>query len=145
MLGTAAGQNFIRTSKVRPEDLPQVIIKKLPAIRDATRNPIKTAGRLELLVRLGLLVVRVEYIFCEVVVAPSVLGCAYCPRFIAETRRREREMELEDGSTVPTVRTPSLLNSLSLPLALVQEPNHSSGRASHNIRVAAAVPPSLQS
>lgn len=145
VLDTGAQPNFIKISELRPEDLRHVVMKELPDIRDADWSPIKTAAKLELLVRLGLLVVHVELIFSEILAAPVVIVCNYCDQLIETARRRAREVELEDGSTVPIVRKPSLRDTPSSALLPSEELNHAGRRASRKIRVAAAVELILQS
>lgn len=115
-MDTGAGRNFIRRSELPPEDLRHALMEELPEIWDANKNPIRTAGALELLVRLGVLVLSVEFIVCEVLAAPVVLFCDYCDRLIETIRPCVREVELEDGSIRQIVRRPALWSEPSAPL-----------------------------
>lgn len=90
LLETEAGSNSIRTPELRPKDLRQFVMNGMPVIRDADETTIRTEGTLQLLVRLGVLVVLVEFIVCEGLPCPFVLGCDCCARFIAAVRPRAR-------------------------------------------------------
>lgn len=72
---TGAGPNFVVESVLLPQLQAQIRSHAIPAISLANKNPLKTIGTIILVVRLGQLVVKVEFIVCESLAVPVILGC----------------------------------------------------------------------
>ena len=103
VLDTGAGPNFIRASELPPGvDKPRY--GPLPNISDADNNPIRMIGLVDLVTRLGNRIVKVEFIVCERLAAPVILGCDFCDRFVEAIFPRKRLIEMDDGTTVPITR-----------------------------------------
>lgn len=146
VLDTGAGPNFIRLSELQSDEQARIQEACLPDIRDANKRPIKSLGTIKLVVQLGNHVVMLPFIVCTTLAAPVVLGCDYCDRFVEAIRPKNREVELDDGSTVPIVRRPLKRSNAAAPLPPSQEYEAPKGRTSPRIRVSqmTVVPPQHQ-
>ena len=139
VLDSGSGPNFVR-SDVLPDGFERYL-KSGPvlAVCDANRNPIRTIGRIDLVVRLGTRLVKLEFVVCQKLACPVVLGCDYMDRFVEAILPRKRLVELDDGTTVPITRRPMRRPPNSPPLPVEQEYTTSGGRTSPKVRVAKAV------
>ena len=61
-------------------------------------------GLVDLVTRLGNRIVKVEFIVCERLAAPVILGCDFCDRFVEAIFLRKPLIEMDDGTTVPITR-----------------------------------------
>lgn len=116
VLDTGAGPNFVRKSEL-PE---QTVIRQGPHIEicDANGRPLKICGWATLNIRLGHYHARVEFVVCERLAAPFVLGTDFCDRFVEAIRQRTRQVELNDGMLISIVRKPlPIRGSLPVPKA----------------------------
>ncbi|CAN8071373.1 unnamed protein product, partial [Agarophyton chilense] len=146
VLDTGAGPNFIVESLLPPPLRSIIRSETVPDVLDANNNPLKTAGVIDLVIRLGRMVVKLTFIVCRSLAAPVILGCHYCDRFFDAIRPRLKQVELEDGSTVPIVRQPLKRASRKhVPLSAAKEPTPTN-RDSTKLRVASSVtiPPESQ-
>ena len=139
VLDTGAGPNCVRKSEIPEENLKKIRKGNTPRVTDANRNPINVIGTIDLVVRLGNILVKAEFLVCERLAAPAILGCDFCDRFVEAIYPRKRVVELEDGSTIPIVRRPLRREPDAPKLPAVQEYVTPKGRVSPNIRVARAV------
>lgn len=63
-------------------------------ITDANKKPLKTVGYLPLSVRLGNFVVQLEFVVCNSLAPPLILGCDFCDRIVQRIRLRARLVEM---------------------------------------------------
>ena len=106
VLDTGAGLNFIRRSEI-PDGLVQYVTQgPLPEIRDANNRLITTLGILRLVVQINGSTNVVEFVVCDRLAAPVILGAAFCDRFVEAIYPRRKEVELVDGTVTAIVRRP---------------------------------------
>lgn len=139
VLETEPGPNFICRPELTAEDTYQIKVESLPDIWDAKRNPIRSLGTISLVVQLGGHVSRAEFIVCETLEVPVVRGCDYCNKCVEALRPRMKEVELDNGVTVPIIRRPLQTGRIPVPLPPSQEEATVKGRISLSIRVAQSV------
>ena len=139
VMDTGAGPNFIRKSELPDGKIREIRKTPLPEVTDANRNPIRMIGTIDLIVQLGNCMMRTEFIVCERLADPVILGCDFCDRFIEAIYPRKRLVELDDGSTVPIVRRPLKRDSTAPPLPAAQEYTPAKGRASPKVKCSRAV------
>ena len=146
VLDTGAGPNFIRKDELPPGFESRLRYGPLLNIGDANNNPLSMLGVISLIVRLGTFLVKLDFIVCERLAAPVILGCDFCDRFVEAIKPRKKLVELEDGTTVPIVRRPLARSSRAVPLPHSQEYVKSPGRITPKVKVAKAVvlPPESQ-
>lgn len=114
VLDTGAGPNLIRRGALPPGT---VIHKdETVTLRNASNKPIYTLGVAHLDVNLGSGRHRVTFIVCDKLATDVLLGCEYCDKYIEAIKPRKREVELDDGTTVPIIRNPSARSTRSVPL-----------------------------
>ncbi|PXF44214.1 hypothetical protein BWQ96_05995 [Gracilariopsis chorda] len=101
VLDTGAGPNFTRLSELDSDEPAGMQKACLPDIRDANKRPIKSLGTIKLVVQHGNHVFRLSFIVCTTLASPVVLGCDYFDRFVETIRPKNREVELDEGFTVP--------------------------------------------
>ena len=144
VLDSGAGPNFIRDS-----DLPHGVTRHrygpLPNVADANNNPIRMMGLADLIVRLGSRLVKLEFIVCEHLAAPLILGCDFMDRFVEAIYPRKKTVERDDGITIPITRKPLKRPPVASPVT-PQDGKKPHGRESPKIRVATAIvlPPEAQ-
>lgn len=73
---------------------------------EITVPQFSTVGFIDLVVRLGYCVVRIEYVLCRTVAAAVILGCNFCYGFVLAIWPRQRSSEMEDSSMVPIACPP---------------------------------------
>lgn len=120
VLDTGAGPNFLVESLIPPHLRSRIRATPLVDIADANNRPLSTVGVIDLLVRLGHYVVKLDFLVCKQLAAPVILGCDFCDRFVESIRPRARTVEMEDGTSVPIVRRPlrrALKKQVPLPAA----------------------------
>ena len=146
ILDTGAGPNFIRRSELPKGSEAFMASGPLPNICDANNNPLRTIGMTKLPVRLGRLLVRVEFIVCDTLAAPVILGADYCDKFVEAIRPRQKLVELEDGSSVPITRRPMKRVGSVKSLPFHPEDSKSEGRLSPKVKAATTtvIPPESQ-
>ena len=117
---TGARPKFIRKDELQ---LVVELIRHGPLhnVADANNNSITMTGLVDLLVRLGSRIAKAEFIVCEQLAAPVIIGCDFCDRFAEAIYPRKKTIELGDGSTVPIVRRPLKRSPKSLPLPTSQD------------------------
>ena len=76
-------------------------------IGNANNRSLRTAGTIKMPVRLGRFVATAEFIVCEKLAVPLILGADYCDRFLEAIYPRKKTVELADFSGVPIVRRSS--------------------------------------
>ena len=146
VLDSGAGPNCIRKSELLPVFDAHIRHGPLPNIGDANNNPLSMIGTLALVVRLGRRIVKVYFIVCERLVAPVILGCDFCGRFVEAIRPRMKLVEMDEGTEVPIVRRPLRRTPNSPPLPPSQEYTFTGGRSSTKVKTVEKIklPPSLQ-
>ena len=144
VLDPGAGPNFIRDSDL-PHGVTRLRYGPLPNVADANNNPIRMKGLAHLLVRLGSRLVKLEFIVCDRLAAPLILGCDFMDRFVEAIYPRKKTVEMDDGTTVPITRKPLRRPPVASPVA-PQDGKQPHGRESSKIRVAIAIvlPPEAQ-
>ena len=145
VVDTGAGPNFIRKDEL-PLGVDVIRHGPLPNVADANNNPIRMTGLVDLVVRSGSHISKAEFIVCERLAAPVIVGCDFCDRFVEAIYPRKKTIELDDGSTVPIVRRPLKRSPKSPPLPISQEYAKAEGRTSPKVRVAQNIilPPETQ-
>ena len=116
VLDTGAGHNFIRFDQLPPSAHRMIRQRILPDIRDANKGRVQSLGVITLRVQLGLYQSRVDFVVCERLSVPVILGCDFCDRHVEAIRPRSKEVELDDGTTVPIVKAPAKRSRESVPL-----------------------------
>ena len=145
MVDTGAGPNFIRKDEL-PLGVDVIRNGPLPNVADANNNPIRMTGLVDVVVRLGSRIAKAEFILCERLAAPVIVGCDFCDLFVEAIYSRKETIELDDGSTLPIVRRPLKRSPKAPPLPDSQEYVGADGRTSLKVRVAQNVilPPETQ-
>lgn len=59
-----------------------------------------------LTVRLGNYTVKIDFIVCESLATPVILGCDFRDRFVESIHPRSRKVTFDDGTEVPIFRRP---------------------------------------
>ena len=145
MVDTGAGPNFIRKDEL-PLGVDVIRNGPLPNVADANNNPIRMTGLVDVVVRLGSRIAKAEFILCERLAAPVIVGCDFCDLFVEAIYSRKETIELDDGSTLPIVRRPLKRSPKSPPLPTSQEYVKAEGRTSPKVRVSQNIilPPETQ-
>ena len=93
---TGAGPNLIRKYEL-PAGL-ETLVSSRPTqdIGHASNRRLRTVGTIRMPVRLGRFVVTAEFIVCEKLVVPLILGADYCDRFVEAIYPRKKTVELAD-------------------------------------------------
>ena len=107
----------------------------LPDIRDANKGRVHTLGTLSLQCQIGACSMRVNFVVCERLSVPVILGCDFCDRYVEAIRPRRRLVEMDDGSTVPIIRSPSSRDKDAVPLPPSQKTPRRSDRGSPVVRL----------
>ena len=139
VVDTGAGPNFIRREELPPGIEKDIRYGPLPDICDANDRPLRMIGTIRLVVRLGRLVSLADFIICQQLAAPMILGADYCDRFVEAIRPRKKLIELDDGSTVPIVRRPLKRHPKLTPLPEGLDYDRTSGRVSPKVRAAETI------
>ena len=121
VLDTGADPNFIRKNALPAGDLTPLSYGPLPDVSDANSNPIQVKGIMRLLIRLKTRAYWIEFIMCDSLAAPVILGCNFCDKHVEAILPRQRLVELEDGTTIPIVRKPLGRVRKAPPLPVAQE------------------------
>jgi len=116
VLDTGAGHNFIRLDQLPPEARKVIRQRNLPDIRDANKGRVRSIGVITLRVQLGSHQARVDFVVCERLSVPVILGCDFCDKHVEAIRPRSKTVELEDGTTIPIIRAPTKRSRRSVPL-----------------------------
>ena len=116
VLDTGAGHNFVRMSALTAEAQRAIRPCALPDIRDANKARVRTAGTVTLKCQFGSYFVRVNFVVCERLSVPVILGCDFCDRYVEAIMPRRKVVELDDGTTVPIVRAPMARARDAVPL-----------------------------
>ena len=99
ILDTGAGPNFIRKNALPAGDLIPLSYGPLPDIADANSNPIQVKGIKRLLVRLKTRAYWVEFIVCDSLAAPVILGCDFCHKHVEAILPRQRLVDVVEGTS----------------------------------------------
>ena len=138
VLDTGAGPNFVRATELEPGYRSKLRYGPLPRITDANRNPIRAVGVISLILQVGNYVIKDDFIVCERLAAPLIVGCDLCDKYVEAIYPRRRTVELADGSTIPIVRRPMKRHASAPPLPAVQE-HAAQGRDTTKVKVCKAV------
>ena len=104
VLDTGPGPNHVRKSELPAGMESLVSFGPTKDIGDANNGPLRTLGTTKMPVRLGRFVAAAEFIVCEKLAVPLILGADYCDRFVEAIYPRMKTVELADFSEVPTAR-----------------------------------------
>ena len=112
---------------------------------DANNNPIRMKGLADLIVHLGSHLVKLEFIVCERLAAPLILGCDLMDRFVEAIYPRKKTVEMDDGTTIPITRKPLKRPPVASPVTH-QDGKQPHGRESPKIPVPTTIvlPPEAQ-
>lgn len=104
VLDTGAAPNLIHIGNIPPA-MPDCI-RIVPNLdsTDANNKPLRTSGTIPFVVRLGSHVIKLEFIVCDSLAAPGILGFDFCDCVVVAVRQRARSVKLADGFTVLIVR-----------------------------------------
>ena len=116
VLDTGAGHNFVRMNALTEAAQRAIRPCRLPDIRDANKGKVRTVGTVTLRCQLGSYETRVNFVVCERLSVPVILGCDFCDRYVEAIMPRQKMVELDDGSTVPIIRVPSTRARDAVPL-----------------------------
>ena len=101
---TGAGPNLIRKSEL-PAGLETLVsFGPTQDIGGAKNRPLHTIGTIRIPMRLGRFVATAQFIVCEKLAVPLILGADYCDRFVEAIYPRKKIVELADFSEVPILR-----------------------------------------
>ena len=144
VLDSGAGPNFIRESDL-PHGVTRLRYGPLPNVADANDNSIRMKGLAGLIVLLGARLVKLEFIVCERLAAPLILGCDFMDRFVESIYPRKKTVEMDDGTTIPITQNPLKRPPVASPVT-PQDGKKPHGRESPKIRVTTAIvlPPEAQ-
>ena len=105
VLDTGAGPNLIQKSEL-PSGLETLVsFGPTQDIGDANNRPLRTVGTIKMPVRLGHFVAVAEFLVCEKLAVPLILGADYCDRFVEAIYPRKKMVESVDFSEVPIIRS----------------------------------------
>ena len=138
ILDTGAGPNFIHRDAL-PPDVEVLKQGQLPSIADANNRPLSMSGRVDLFVQLGYTRVRAEFLVCERLAAPMIIGADFCDQHVEAILPRRRTVELTDGTTIPIVRKVPRRHPKAPKLPPEQEYVPASGRISPKVRVSSKI------
>lgn len=100
------GSSWVVESVLPQPVQAQIRTNATPNITGSNKNQLKTVGPICLVVTLGHLVVKVDFIVCRSLAAPLILVCDCCDIFVKAICPRLKQMMLEDGTVVPIVPQP---------------------------------------
>ena len=104
VLDNGAGPNLNRKSGL-PAGLETLVsFGPTQDIGDANNGPLRTVGTIRMPVRIGRFVATAEFIVCEKLAVPIILGADYFDRFLEEIYPQKKTVELADFSEVPIIR-----------------------------------------
>jgi len=117
ILDTGAGSSFIRKDVlherawklIRPDPSPLTTT-------DANNRQIQPLGIISLAVDIGGRVEVINFKVVERLAVPVILGCDYCDKHVEAIKRRQRIVELDDGTIVPIIRKPPARPQGAIPL-----------------------------
>ncbi len=133
VVDTGAGPNCI--SKSALSSLGDAVVKESPLYRvfDANGHPLSLVGTVSLLVEVGKCRVTAEFIVCDKLQVPIILGTDFTTRHVEAILCRKGYIQMTDGSQIP------ILNRKTGPRTETQAPgteNLNPTRPSSLIRVA---------
>lgn len=82
---------------------------------------------------------KVDFCVCEKLAIVYVLGGDVCDKFVNEIYQRERIVELDYGTKIPTIRKRSKRGEELSPIPENIQDSQHEGRFSHKIRVARSI------
>lgn len=96
--------NMVRKSGVPPG--MEALIAAGPPINigERQKRPLRTIRNIQMPVRLGRFVALVDFVVCDKLAVPFMLGADFCDRFVEAMYRRKKMVELKDHSQVSIVR-----------------------------------------
>ena len=89
-------------------------------IKDAGNRNVKIAGKITLTVMLGNRGGSISFYVIERLTTQVILGCHFCDKHVEAIKPRQRLVEMDDGTTVPILRT-SARKANAVPLPPEQE------------------------
>ena len=107
-------------------------------IKDAGNCNFRIAGKITLTVMLGHRVESISFYSVERLTTQVILGCDFCDKHVEAIKPRQRFVEMDDGTTVPILRT-SVRKSNAVRLPPEQEFFPKKRRQSTRLAVAEAV------
>ena len=107
-------------------------------IKDAGNRNVKTAGKISLTVMSGNRVENISFYVVEHLTTQVILGWDFRDKHVEAIKPRERLVEMDDGTTVPYLRT-SVRKANAVPLPPDQELVPKKRRQSKRLEVAKAV------
>ena len=106
VLDTGAASSFIRADLL-PVGARLKPIRDAPNVRGANSQPLAIKGTVDLMVQVGNCKDHVVFYVAPSLAAPVILGCDFCDRHVEAIQPRRRVVEMDDGSTIPILRTKS--------------------------------------
>lgn len=103
---TETGPNFVVKSGLPAQLQAQIRANDTPDIADKNNHSARTVGNIALVIMLGLLMVKLEFIGYKCLAAPVILVCEYCDRLVLCHTAHLKQVELEDGTVIPMVQHP---------------------------------------
>lgn len=126
VLDTGAGSNLIRRDAIPAAWLPAIRLGRGPTIRDANGNLLQTSAAITLTVQSADLMVPCDFLVCNTLSVPSLLGCEFITPFVDAIRPGKRRVHLMDHAGKPKGVTAILqdltIYSTEVNLAAAYEP-----------------------
>ncbi len=103
---TGARMNFVRKSSLADGWNLSLKPKPTPGERDANKEMFGIVGVIDLIVRFGHQIVKIEFNVCERLSAPFINESTFIDRFVEAINPKKRRILLVDGTVAPIVRRP---------------------------------------
>lgn len=122
VLDTGARPTFVIESVLPPQLEAQIRTHAILDISDAKNNPLHTVGTIAFVVRLGPMVVKLDFIVFQSLAAPVVFACDYCDRYVESIRSCPKQVEVEEWTVSPMFcQPPKRATKWQVPLTAKQE------------------------
>ncbi|GAB0497902.1 hypothetical protein MMPV_009239 [Pyropia vietnamensis] len=97
VLDTGAGPNLLRKDTLPDSWLTHVRVIRGPTIKDANGRIIRTTQAVTLMADIGNLTTEVDFLVCETLSVPCILGCSFINKHVEAIRPSKRVIDLHDA------------------------------------------------
>ncbi|GAB0498233.1 hypothetical protein MMPV_009574 [Pyropia vietnamensis] len=97
VLDTGAGPNLLRKDTLPDSWLAHVRVIRGPTIKDANGRIIRTTQAVTLTANIGKLTTEVDFLVCETLSVPCILGCSFINKHVEAIRPSKRVIDLHDA------------------------------------------------
>ncbi|GAB0494937.1 hypothetical protein MMPV_006234 [Pyropia vietnamensis] len=100
VLDTGAGPNLLRKDTLPDSWLAHVRVIRGPTIKDANGRIIRATQAVTLTADIGNLTTEVDFLVCETLLVPCILGCSFINKYVEaiQPSKRVRDLHDADGS-----------------------------------------------